>query len=200
MWARLDKADRRQAGVLPKMQTAELGRSEGEIKDGQTTKEGSVYFVETEDGLFVKIGYSIRPVQRLNQLGTLRPGNYALRLIGWLPGTLETERWLHAKFSADRDNGEWFRNSDRLRQFIAAIGLVEQLVHVPTLPTAPRGFRCSDDGKKNSAAVELGRKGGLARVPKGLATMSDEDRRRVQSAGGKASKRGPAKKKKAAKK
>jgi hypothetical protein len=40
--------------------------------------------------------------------------------------------------------------------------------------------------KKNPAAVELGRKGGRKKVPKGLATMSDEDRRRVQSAGGKA--------------
>jgi hypothetical protein len=40
--------------------------------------------------------------------------------------------------------------------------------------------------KKNAAAVELGRRGGSVKVPKGFATMSDEDRKRVQSAGGKA--------------
>jgi len=40
--------------------------------------------------------------------------------------------------------------------------------------------------KKNAAAVELGRKGGAVKVPKGFATMSDEERKRIQSAGGKA--------------
>jgi hypothetical protein len=40
--------------------------------------------------------------------------------------------------------------------------------------------------KKNTAAVELGRKGGAAKVPKGFATMSEVDRKRIQSAGGKA--------------
>jgi hypothetical protein len=49
--------------------------------------------------------------------------------------------------------------------------------------------------KKNPAAVELGRLGGSAKVPKGLATMSDEDRKRVQSAGGKARWKGKKKKK-----
>jgi hypothetical protein len=40
--------------------------------------------------------------------------------------------------------------------------------------------------KKNAAAVELGRKGGAVKVPKGFATMGEEDRKRIQSAGGKA--------------
>lgn len=38
----------------------------------------------------------------------------------------------------------------------------------------------------NEAAAELGRKGGKKKVPKGFATMSDEERRRIQSLGGKA--------------
>jgi general stress protein YciG len=49
--------------------------------------------------------------------------------------------------------------------------------------------------KKNAAAVELGRKGGQAKVPKGLATMSDADKKRIQSAGGKARWKNAAKKK-----
>jgi hypothetical protein len=40
--------------------------------------------------------------------------------------------------------------------------------------------------RKNPAAVALGRRGGKKKVPKGLATMSAEDRRKIQSAGGKA--------------
>lgn len=86
---------------------------------------GFVYFIETEDGQFVKIGYSTRPYRRLSQLGTLRPGNHALRLIGWMPGTIQTERWLQGKFTADRDNGEWFRDSVGLRLFIGVLGLIQ---------------------------------------------------------------------------
>ena len=83
--------------------------------------EGEVYFVETLDGRFIKIGYSTRPRRRFSEFGTLRPGPFALRLIGSFPGSLKTERWLHEKFQEDRDNGEWFRASDRLREFIAAL-------------------------------------------------------------------------------
>ena len=38
----------------------------------------------------------------------------------------------------------------------------------------------------SEAAAKLGRKGGKAKVPKGFARMSRTNRRRVQSAGGKA--------------
>jgi len=40
--------------------------------------------------------------------------------------------------------------------------------------------------RKNPAAVALGRRGGKKKVPKGLAKMSPEERKRIQSAGGKA--------------
>jgi Meiotically up-regulated gene 113 len=93
-------------------------------------EEGFVYFIETTDGAFVKIGYSRAPQTRLSQLGTLRPGNFAIRIIGYLPGTRRTESWLHAKFAEDRDSGEWFRSNDQLRAFIAAVGLIEpRLIH-----------------------------------------------------------------------
>jgi hypothetical protein len=48
--------------------------------------------------------------------------------------------------------------------------------------------------KKNAAAVELGRKGGKKKVPKGLSMMDPEEARRIRSLGGKA--RWKAKKKK----
>jgi len=47
----------------------------------------------------------------------------------------------------------------------------------------------------NKAAAALGRKGGQAKVPKGFATMGDEEKRRIQSLGGQARWRGKAKKK-----
>ena len=38
----------------------------------------------------------------------------------------------------------------------------------------------------NEAAAQLGRKGGKRKVPKGFARMSVEERKRIQSLGGKA--------------
>jgi hypothetical protein len=92
-----------------------------ELTVADTILPGHVYFVETADGQYVKIGYSKHPRRRFSQFGTLRPGPFALRLIGSFPGSPKTERWLHEKFQEDRDNGEWFRASDRLRAYIAAV-------------------------------------------------------------------------------
>jgi hypothetical protein len=44
--------------------------------------KGAVYFIETEDGRYIKIGYSNQAHRRIWQLGTLRPSNYALHLLG----------------------------------------------------------------------------------------------------------------------
>ena len=85
---------------------------------------GYIYFIETVDGRFVKIGFSVDPYRRLSQLGTLRPGEFELRILGWIPGTFETERWLHDKFVAARENGEWFTSTPELRTFIKAVGLL----------------------------------------------------------------------------
>ena len=40
--------------------------------------------------------------------------------------------------------------------------------------------------KKNPAAVALGRKGGKKKVPKGFAMLTPEERKKIQSARGKA--------------
>jgi DNA-binding CsgD family transcriptional regulator len=99
--------------AMPALQTDQVGQA----------RSGYIYFIETEDRQFVKIGYSANPYRRQQTLGTLRPGNFALRLLGCIPGTVQTEQWLHSKFSADRDNGEWFRASPSLIQFIDSLGL-----------------------------------------------------------------------------
>jgi len=85
------------------------------------TESGYVYFVETEDGQHVKIGFSTRPRQRFTGLGTLRPSSFAIRLIGSFPASRETESWLHQKFESARDNGEWFRKTPELARLIRAL-------------------------------------------------------------------------------
>ena len=93
-------------------------------------KEGGfVYFIETEDGQFMKIGYSRDVYRRMSRLGTLRPSGFQLRILGWIPGSIQTERWLHKKFEKDRDNGEWFRSTSKIREFLAMLG--------PILPEPP---------------------------------------------------------------
>jgi hypothetical protein len=40
-----------------------------------------------------------------------------------MPGSRQVESWLHALFAEDRDNGEWFRSTSRLLEFIALLPL-----------------------------------------------------------------------------
>ena len=65
-------------------------------------KGGFVYFFETNDGAFIKIGCSSDVARRLKQLGLKMPG---LRVLGYIPGTFATERWIHAKFAKYRSPG-----------------------------------------------------------------------------------------------
>jgi hypothetical protein len=110
--------------------TAEENCSEG----GPSPMErGHVYFVETDNGEFVKIGFSKRPRLRMSELATLRPGAFALRPIGSMAGSRPVETWLHLVFAEDRDNGEWFRSTSRLRAFIALLPLVPIIELKPQL-------------------------------------------------------------------
>lgn len=113
--SQLDQEKTGPASSLPELQAAEVGR---------TVPVGAVYFVETADHEFIKIGYSKEPLRRLSELGPLRPTTFALCLIGHFPASQATEQWLHQKFAKYRDKGEWFRSCDELRRFIETLGLV----------------------------------------------------------------------------
>lgn len=67
-----------------------------------------VYFIQDATGR-VKIGTSNDPRARCSELSTGSSG--ALTLISQCPGDEVLERWLHAKFAAQRCNGEWFTPS-----------------------------------------------------------------------------------------
>jgi hypothetical protein len=94
---------------------------EGNSQEGGRGSVGQIYFVETEDGRFVKIGYSTKVIRRLGQLGTLMP----VRLIGCFPGSVDTERRLHEKFASHRKTGEWFNNAPQIKEFMTTVELIQ---------------------------------------------------------------------------
>lgn len=116
----------RHGGQSSQQETIE-GPPERDSKSGSGCnvgqKEGGcVYFIRSPDGAFVKIGYTKESVlSRFHQIGHGLPG---LHLLGYLPGTRETETWLHVKFRALQENGEWFRLTPEITSFVASIGLI----------------------------------------------------------------------------
>ena len=98
-------------------------------EDSPEVEGGCVCFAETKDREFVRIGFSAFVVRRVSDLGPL--GLAELRqsgqpqLLGYIPGTIGTEQWLHQKFSAQREFKKWFRATENLRAFIDAVGLLE---------------------------------------------------------------------------
>src|SRR4030095_2341085 len=104
--------------------------AEGDRGKGGKSSLGFVYFIETEDGQYVKIGFSRRPSVRMSELAPLRPGKFALRLIGTVQSTQHVEAWFHMAFAQDRDNGEWFRSTPRLRAFMDALQLIPPIEQV----------------------------------------------------------------------
>lgn len=86
---------------------------------------GYVYFAEAlqADGR-IKIGFSQRPKQRVQALGSKR----TIRLIAFAPATQIAERVLHKQFAAKRVCREWFARDQAL------LDLVEQVAACAVLP------------------------------------------------------------------
>lgn len=157
----LDATENRAAGAMPELQTNSMGSAEP--MEGKA--KGFVYFIETPDSQYVKIGFSRKPTRRLSQLGTIMP----VRLIGTFPATFETESWLHRKFAAFHETGEWFRSTPELRLFIETIG-----VDPPPPPAAPYVKKARRPRNKQGTSL----------AESGI-TLA-EHLRKIQSAGGKA--------------
>jgi hypothetical protein len=85
----------------------------------QVAPGGWVYFIETNDGALVKIGYSRDARKRFEQIKLLTP--VELRFIAQIPGTRATEHSLHTQFAEYRDRGEWFRQVDVVRVFLTGL-------------------------------------------------------------------------------
>lgn len=76
-----------------------------------------VYFIEAEQTRLIKIGYARELRTRFTGLTTAN--SEPLRLLARAPGARKREQELHAQFISTRCHGEWFKQSDALRMFIA---------------------------------------------------------------------------------
>lgn len=93
-----------------------------------------VYYIQC--GAFVKIGTSINPESRCDQLRrggkAIRPSLWVEdpRLIAYLPGNVAKERELHREFAGQRDQGEWFLINDELTEHIDEAQMQQCLMEV----------------------------------------------------------------------
>lgn len=97
-----------------------------------------VYYIQC--GSFLKIGTSINPEKRCDQLRrggkATRPSLWVgnPRLIAYVPGNVAKERELHHQFAAKRDQGEWFVLDEELAEHVAdeqqAQALMEVQLHM----------------------------------------------------------------------
>lgn len=103
----------------------DTGEEEGDSYEGdsnpvgQPTSKGYIYFLESDDARFIKIGFSKNVINRIADLGTVMP----LKLIGCLPGSIKTERYIHRRFLTCRKTGEWFYATSALREYIHQLKL-----------------------------------------------------------------------------
>lgn len=78
-----------------------------------------VYFVQSEHGGPVKIGFAEDVAKRMMQLQVSRPDK--LVLLASMPGTVRDEADLHRRFVHLRERGEWFTGTQELMQVISSI-------------------------------------------------------------------------------
>ena len=70
-------------------------------------------------GEAVKIGYSTNPRARASQVRCNTPAD--VDLVGYIPGTVEDERAIHARLSEWRISGEWFRLEGNVADFVESV-------------------------------------------------------------------------------
>lgn len=75
-----------------------------------------IYFIQSGDSEFVKIGYCLgKPETRLRQLQCGNPE--PLRLIAVRDGSRDDESYWHQQFAHLRVRGEWFKWCDEIKEY-----------------------------------------------------------------------------------
>lgn len=74
-----------------------------------------IYFAQTNDNAFIKIGYASNVKNRLAALQTGAP--QGVKLLAAMPGDHKVERALHERFAGLRGHGEWFRTNAVIADF-----------------------------------------------------------------------------------
>lgn len=82
-----------------------------------------IYFAQC--GAKVKIGCSIDPTRRIEQVGEWMPE--PLVLLATMPGNFNLEAAIHTTFDAEWSHGEWFVLSERILDFIDRVKRREPL-------------------------------------------------------------------------
>jgi DNA-binding XRE family transcriptional regulator len=86
----------------------------------------------------VKIGYSERPKQRLNDANTMSP--FKVEMLGYYEATFQDEQDLHKKFYEFRLHGEWFAYSGPVKKWADKIKCTSRdeptAIDTTFLPTA----------------------------------------------------------------
>jgi len=77
---------------------------------------GAVYFVQAGIDGPIKIGWSQDVSRRISELQTANA--MRLRLLGTVPGTLEDEAAMHARFARFRIEAEWFQNVPEIHEYL----------------------------------------------------------------------------------
>ncbi|MDQ5862741.1 MAG: GIY-YIG nuclease family protein [Actinomycetota bacterium] len=117
-----------------------------------------VYYIQC--GSFLKIGTSINPEKRCDQL---RRGGKAVRpslwvgnpqLIAYVPGNVSKERELHHQFAAKRDQGEWFLLDEELVEHVADIQVQQCLSEVHVHQQRYEDFTGSSAGLDSAKAYQ----------------------------------------------
>lgn len=91
-----------------------------------------VYFIDTADGKYVKIGYTNNLSARIHDIG--RYIAYPIVLRGWLPGGRMAEGMLHYKFREFRSFGEWFFRSTYFDGLVDKLLLGLEPIEDPVVP------------------------------------------------------------------
>lgn len=82
-----------------------------------------VYFIQSENGGFIKIGTAEYPVTRMKAMQSGCP--IILKILGCIKGDYKRERQIHSQFCDERRHFEWFEPTPRLLAFIEDILLTE---------------------------------------------------------------------------
>lgn len=71
-----------------------------------------IYFIQTADNQYIKIGKADNPAKRIAELQTGAP--LRLKILATMPGGHEIERAIHQRFSHLRTQGEWFYSTPEI--------------------------------------------------------------------------------------
>lgn len=133
-----------------------------------------IYFIQSENGGPIKIGYSKNFDDRLK---TLQEGNpYKLIVLGLMEGTIPAEQRLHRKFEEHRFRNEWFNDCQEIRDFISNCQSFDYrtLFMEPKKIRKSNGFDYSEFEKRLEAIIQIKRLSVEESVETGYQLMKKE--------------------------